>query len=48
MAYTDKSKVLALKAAGFTNRDIIDAYKAGELEGLYALLDAEPPEEKAK
>ena len=32
------SKILSLKAAGFTSRDIIDAYKAGQLEELYALV----------
>ena len=36
---TTTSKFLALKAAGFTNRDIIDAYKAGQLAELYALVE---------
>jgi len=36
---TTTSKFLALKAAGFTNRDIIDAYKAGQLEELFALVE---------
>ena len=36
---TTISKFLALRAAGFTNRDIIDAYKAGQLAELYALVE---------
>lgn len=39
-AFTD-SRFLALKAAGFTNRDIIDAYKAGRLVELLALVEEE-------
>ena len=39
LAERSMSRILALKAAGFTNRDIIDAYKAGQLEELYALVE---------
>lgn len=34
-----KSKFLTLKAAGFTNREIIEAYKAGQLALLLALAE---------
>ena len=39
------SKILSLKAAGFTSRDIIDAYKAGQLEELFALVEEESEDE---
>jgi len=37
-----ESKFLALKAAGFTNPEIIAAYKAGKLAELLALVDDVP------
>ena len=40
-----EKRLAALKAAGFTNKDVIDAAKSGELDALLDMADDNEEEE---